>query len=418
MKVTLKHALLVLGGVVVCVGVGTFWLRRVDADVAPASGDRSTPRAPIAIAKREPVANNLSVAGEFLPYQEVELHAKVAGYIRKINIDIGDRVHAGQVLAVLEVPELNAQVMGADAGVRHSRDEIVRAQHEVSRAEASHTALHAAALRLQEAAAARPGLIAEQELDDAVAKDRASEAQVESAKAALSAAQQQLDISKATHSQVAAMQDYSRIVAPFDGVVTWRYADTGSLIQAGTSSNNSAPVVKLAQVSTLRLRIPVPETIAPRVHVGTVADIRVQATGEHFAGKVSRFTDSLDRSTRTEQVEIDVANADYKLAPGMFADVSLQVEKRDDALTVPVQALKQTAEKASVLIVDDQNRVQLREVSTGIQDANCVEVTSGLRAGDRVIVGNLGSYQPGELVNPKPSTMAEAATPKAGGGAK
>lgn len=418
MKLSLKHGLLVVGGVVICVGAGALWLRRVDADVVSTANPQNAPRAAVALAKREPVANNLSVAGEFLPYQEVELHAKVAGYIRKINVDIGDRVRTGQVLAVLEVPELNAQVMGADAGVRHSRDEIVRAQHEVGRAEASHAALHAASLRLQEAAAARPGLIAQQELDDVMAKDRASEAQVESAKAALSAAQQQLDISKATHSQVSAMQDYSRIVAPFDGVVTWRYADTGSLIQAGTSSANSAPVVKLAQISTLRLRLPVPETIAPRVHMGTTANIRVQATGEQFAGKVSRFTDSLDRSTRTMQVEIDVPNADYKLAPGMYADVSLEVEKRDDALTIPVQAVNQNNDKATVLVVDDQNRVQLREVSTGIQDANRVEVTSGLRAGDRVIVGSLGSYQPGELVSPQLSSMADTSVLKAGGGAK
>src|SRR6202051_3405594 len=123
-------------------------------------------RAAVVQARRTPISNTLSIAGEFLPYQEVELHAKVSGYIRKINVDIGDRVHKGQVLANLEVPELVAQEQAASAGVRHSQEEISRAQNDVARAEADHAALHAAATRLKQASEARPGLIAEQELDD------------------------------------------------------------------------------------------------------------------------------------------------------------------------------------------------------------------------------------------------------------
>jgi RND family efflux transporter MFP subunit len=363
------------------------------------------PRAAVAIVKREQVSNQLSIAGEFFPYQEVEIHAKVAGFVRKINVDIGDHVRAGEVMAVLEVPELNAQVIGAQAGVRHATEEIVRAKNEVARAEADHAALHAAAIRLQQAAAARPGLIAQQELDDATAKDRASEAQVESSKSALAATEQQLEMSKATQSQVAAMQDYSRITAPFDGVVTWRYADTGALIQAGTTNTNSEPVVKLAEVDVLRLRIPVPEQLAPQVHVGMPAKIHIQATGEEFEGKVTRYTDSLDRSTRTEQVEIDVANKDGKLAPGMYANVELQVDARPDAITVPVQALMQNGDKASVMVVNPENKIELREVKTGVSDPNRVEVVAGLHDGERVVVGNLGAYQAGEVVEPKQSVI-------------
>jgi multidrug efflux pump subunit AcrA (membrane-fusion protein) len=213
--------------------------------------------------RRAPLSNTLSIAGEFLPYQEVELHAKVAGYIKNINVDIGDHVHAGQVLAVLEIPELVAELQGAGAGVRHSQQEIMRAQNEVNGAEADYAALHAAATRLRQASDARPGLIAAQELDDATAKDRSAEAQVEGAKSALAASRQQLEVSQADQQHYAALSDYSRITAPFDGVVTWRYADTGSLIQAGTSNISSLPVVKLSQVDMLRLRIPVPESLDP-----------------------------------------------------------------------------------------------------------------------------------------------------------
>ena len=409
MQIRFKQVLLVLGGILACIGVGALLLRRVHADVpSPTTAISQAPRAAIAVVKRENIANTLSIAGEFLPYQDVELHAKVSGYIRKINVDIGDRVRTGQVLAVLEVPELNAQVQGADAGVRHSREEILRARNEVSRAEANHAALHSEAMRLKQVAEQRPELIAQQEIDDAEARDRASEAQVEVAKSALAAAEQQLEVSKATHTQVTAMQDYSRIIAPFDGLVTWRYADTGSLIQAGTSNVNSMPVVKLAQVNVLRLRVPVPESLVSDVHIGTIAHIHVQATGRHFDGKVARFTHAFDRSTRTMQVEVDVPNSDYKLAAGMYADVVLDVQTRSDAITVPVQAVNFGSEgNATVLVVDAQNRVERQQIRTGIQAPSRVEVLEGLKPGDRVIVGNLGAFHPGQLVNPKLSSMAD-----------
>jgi RND family efflux transporter MFP subunit len=378
------------------------------------SGDPSSsvsaetvPRAAVVQVRRASLSNTLSIAGEFLPYQEVELHAKVAGYIRNINVDIGDHVHTGQILAVLEIPELSAELQGASAGVRHSQEEITRAQNEVSRVEADHVALHAAAARLKHASEARPGLIAEQELDDATAKDRAAEAQIEAAKSALSASREQLQVSQADQQHFAALSDYSRITAPFDGVVTWRYADTGSLIQAGTSNVSSEPVVKLSQVNLLRLRIPVPESLAASVHEGEPADIRVKATDEHISGKVIRSTDSLDRSTRTMQVEVDVPNADYKLTPGMYADVSLRVQNVPNALTLPLQAINRGADKSTVLLVNSQDHVEEREIHTGIEGSNRIQVLSGLTEGDRVIVGNLGEYRNGQRVDPQMSTMAD-----------
>ena len=318
------------------------------------------------------------------------------------------------MLAVLEVPELVAELLGAGAGVRHSQQEVQRAQNEVSRAEADHAAVHSNALRLKQASTARPGLIAEQELDDAEAKDRATQAQVEAAKSALAGARQQLEVSQANNSQVSAMSDYARITAPFDGVVTWRYADTGALVQAGTSNSNSAPVVKLAQVNVLRLRIPVPESLAASVHIGQPANVTVQATGEHFTGRVTRFTDSLDRTTRTMQVEIDVPNEKYKLQPGMYADVGLEVQRHTNVLTVPIQAVQRHDGKSRVLVVDPQDRVQPREIQTGMEDPNRIEVLAGLAEGERVVVANFDSFHAGQLVGPK-VTRFEEATSEAGG---
>ena len=323
-----SHKLMIAGVVVLSLIIAAALARRARANsTSNASlGNSDTTHLPyvaVAPVKRETIANSLTIAGQFIPYQNVDLHAKVAGYIRTINVDIGDHVHKGQVLAVLEIPELVAEVDEAQASVHHAEEEIQRAHSDVSRAEADSVALHTNADRLINTAKARPGLIAEQELDDATAKDRASQAQVDAAKSALAAAKQQLAVAQANQQHYSALSDYAKITAPYDGVVTWRFSDTGSLVQAGTSTNSGLPVVTLAQIDVLRLRIPVPESLTSKVRIGDSADVRVQATGEHFTGKVTRFTDSLDSSTRTMQVEIDVPNPHYHLQPGMYAEVHL-----------------------------------------------------------------------------------------------
>jgi len=370
---------------------------------ASAKQRQEPPVAPLTIVQRDHLENTFQVAGEFIPFQQVELHGKVAGYIRHINVDIGDRVRAGQVLATLDVPELMAQVQGADAGVRQSQEQISRAKSDVLRAQANYEAAHSQAERLQQAAKARPGLIAQQEIDDALAKDRAAAAQVEADKSALSATQQQLGVAQAQHQQYSSLAAYSRIVAPFSGVITWRYADTGTLIQAGTSNAGSAPVIKLAQVDILRLRLPVAESVAPFVRVGDPATVRVDAIGKTFSGKVTRSASALDTATRTMQVEIDVPNKDRHLTPGMYAEVTLNIAHTGESLTVPVQAVDQTA-TPFVLLVGSDNRVLKKSVRIGVSTPMRVEIVSGLNQGDRIIALNLSSYQSGELVTPKQAT--------------
>jgi len=415
MKFRPWHKLLVLAVVLFCLlALGAIIKHSHNPATAEASdhaaGADAAPYAAVAPVKRETIATTLAIAGQFIPYQNVELHAKVAGYIRHIYVDIGDRVHEGQVLAVLEIPELIAQVDEAKAAVHHAEEEIQRAKSEVSRAQADEVALHANAARLVNTDKARPGLIAQQELDDATAKDRAAEAQVDAAKSALAAAKQQVEVAKASQQHYAALSDYSKIIAPYDGVVTWRFSDTGALVQAGTSNSSGLPVVTLAEVNVLRLRIPVPESLAAKIRVGDTADVHVQATGEHFTGKVERFTDSLDPSTRTMQVEIDVPNPKYHLQPGMYADVRLNANSRDNTLTVPVDAIRHQGEKTTVMALDGKDRVEVRDVEVGVQGSDRVEIVSGLSEGERVLVGNLGSYQAGEKVRPKPAALAEASS--------
>jgi len=360
------------------------------------------PSATVAPVTRGTITHTLNLAGQFQPYQVIDVHAKVSGYVRHIYVDIGDRVHQGQVLAVLEVPELDAQLKGTVAEVGHSKDEITRAQHELLRSQAEHAALHADYARLKQAAAAQPGLIAEQELDDAQSKDLSSEAQVDAAKAALAAAKQQAEVAGANNERVQDLNDYTKVTAPLDGVVVWRYADTGALIQAGTSSDvQTLPVVRLSQSNLLRLRLPVPEDAVQFIHEGALVNVHVDAVNRSFVGKIVRFTRNISLATRTMETEIDVENQDLSLSPGMYANTTLELERKDNVLTAPLQAVVKNGNQTTVLIVDRQNRVESRNVQLGLQGSALVEIKSGLMDGDRVITGGQAKYQAGETVKPQ-----------------
>jgi RND family efflux transporter MFP subunit len=355
----------------------------------------------VAVVERGSVSHVLALAGQFQPYQVIDVHPKVSGFIRSIRVDIGDRVRQGQTLAVLEVPELQAQLEGTVAQVSRSKDEITRAQHEVAAAEARYSSLHADDSRLQQAARAQPGLIAQQELDDAQAKDLSAAAQVDAAKAALSAAQGGADVARADNRRVGAMESYANVIAPIDGVITWRYADTGALIQSGTDSNDQAlPIVKLAQSGLLRLRMPVPEDAVRYVKVGDPMTVRVDALDRTFDGKVVRFTRDVNFETRTMETEVDVENKDLSIDPGMYANTQLQLDHADNVLTIPVEALVLRHNKEFVYVLDSQNKVYVRKVVVGLRGSELAEIKEGLAEGERVILGGQEKYQEGERVTP------------------
>ena len=370
-----------------------------------AKANQSDPQvrpAAVAQVRRKPLSSTVTLSGEFRPFQEVDVHAKVAGYIRVIRVDVGDRVRSGEVIAVLEVPELQAEVQGTDASVRRSKDTVRRAKGDLQRADSVHEAAHLNFMRLKEASTTRPGIIAQQELDDAEAKDKEAEAQISSGQAALSEAENQLDVALASQKQYTALSSYTNIVAPFDGVVTKRYADTGALVQAGTSSSTQAmPVVRVAETDVFRLTLPVPESAVPQVHLGSVVQVRVQVLGRTFEGKVARFADSVDEDTRTMHTEVDVRNTDHGLVQGMYAEVDLTLAHKAAALTVPVQAVSRNGAESTVLLVDAQNRLEERQVRLGLEGTNSVEILSGLNESDHVVIGSRGQFRAGDRVEPK-----------------
>jgi RND family efflux transporter MFP subunit len=360
------------------------------------------PEAAVVRVQRRALGNTLTIAGEFKPFQDVEVHAKVAGYIRNINVDVGDHVREGQVIAVLEVPELAAELSGADAAVRRSEEEIRRAQSDVNRAQSAHAASHSGYARLKQASDARAGLVAQQEIDDSQAKDLEAEAQVSSAEAQLSAARQQLEVAQANQKQYNALANYSRITAPFAGVITARLADTGALIQGGTSASSGAgPVVRLAEVSKLRLVLPVPESAASQIHLGDPVKAHIQALNQDFEGKVSRFSDSLDRQTRTMEAEIDFPNKDGRLIPGMYAEATLSLAKNANELCVPLEAVARNNDEAMVLTVNKNNEIEERKIKLGFEGEAYVQVLAGVAEGDRVVIGSRSQFHPGQKVQPK-----------------
>ncbi len=376
------------------------------------------PSARVAVAQRGDISHVLTLAGQFQPYQVVDVHPKVSGYMKKINVDIGDIVQQGETLAVLEVPELQAQVQESAFELKQTQEEITRAQHEIRSAEALNSALHAESDRLQQAAATRPGLIAQQELDDARAKDLSSQAQVDSAKAAMAAAQQHAEAARADNERVQALENYTTVTAPIAGVVIWRYADTGALIQGGTNSNDQTlPIVRISQSKLLRLRVPVPEDDIQYVHVGDLLQVRVDAINRSFTGKIVRFTRSVNFETRTMETEVDVDNKDLSIAPGMYANTALQLAHDHGVITIPVEALMLNAQQQqTVYAVDSSHHIHIRPVQVGLEGSKLAEITSGVEPGDRVLIGGQDKYHEGEEVSAIVASTPASETVQESGG--
>ncbi len=259
---------------------------RPQAEARAAAG---VPTVAVARVVRGDVTQTLTMAAEFRPFQEIDLHAKVAGYVKSIAVDVGDRVQPGQLIALLEVPELQDELQQDAASVARAQEEVNRATADLERAESVHEVAHLGSTRLAGVSKARPTLIAQQDLDEAASRDRIAEAQVSTAKAAVASARGQLEIAKANQAKTRTLVGYTTITAPFAGVITHRYADTGAMIQAGTSSQTQTmPLVKLSENRLLRLIIPVPESAVPRIKNGQTVDVLVPSIGRTFPGTVAR----------------------------------------------------------------------------------------------------------------------------------
>jgi RND family efflux transporter MFP subunit len=339
-----------------------------------ATATSSVPAAPsVAVVKvtREDLAREMKIPAEFRPYAEVELHAKVSGYLRDIKVDFGDEVKAGQLLATIEIPEL--------------QDELDNAVATEQKTEADYKNAHLVYSRLLEVNQAHPNLVAQEQLDAAESHDADTAAAIAAAKA---------DVGK-----YQTLLAYTKITAPFDGVVTRRYTDPGSMIQAGTASQ-AMPLLRLSDNYRLRLDFPVSVDYVQDVRIGDPVDVRIDSLGgKTFTGKISRFTHRVDETTRTMLAEMEVDNPKLELIPGMYATVVLKAEQRPHAIAIPTEAVP--TGKTTVDVVNANNVVEQRAVTLGLETPAKYEVLSGLKEGELVVIGDASQIKPGEKVEPK-----------------
>ena len=362
---------------------------------------------------RKPLGRTLTLSSELVPFQEIDVYAKESGYVKELPVDFGTHVQKGQIIATLEIPELKSQLRQDDAAIKNATEQITHAQNELSRVEAQHKVMQLQFDRLNNVAKSKPGLVAQQEVDDSEGKALASAAQVEASRSNLQSAQSQLTAAQAKREQDQVLFDYTRITAPFAGVITQRFANLGALVQAGTSSSTQAmPLVKLSEDDLFRLVIPVPESYVRYIHIGDPVTVKVPSLDRSFPGKVARFSVDVREDTRTMHTEVDVPNPQRMMLPGLYADATIQLEHKEDAVAVPLQAVDRTASGVTVDVVSASNNIEVRHVELGIQTATDAEVLSGLKEGDMVVVSDRSSLKGGQVVTPKPVDLMQYRSPE------
>jgi RND family efflux transporter MFP subunit len=315
------------------------------------------PTVAVVKATRHTIDHMVEITAELHPFLQINVYAKIPGYLQTIGVDVGSRVKAGEVIARLDTPEQESDVARAETTFKEQKLEYDRVQAVIHQ---------------------QPGLLAQEDVDKA---------------------QTAYDVAKANYEHAKVMEDYATITAPFDGVVTTRTADPGALIQAGTSPN-AVPLVHIAEEDKLRLILPVPEDIVPDVRVGTPVTVTVSAIGKSFTAPVARISGQIDSATRTMETEVDLDNTAGLMTPGMYADAEIRIVQHKDALTVPVQALN-GKDNPDVWLVGQDGKIVDRPVRLGISTPDRVEILNGLQEGDEVVFGARNAVSVGMRVTPQ-----------------
>src|SRR5215213_8246503 len=315
----------------------------------------------------KPVERQVRLPGEFQPYLAVPIYAKVSGFVQRVNVDRGSVVKQGQLLATLDAPEMQAQI--AEAESRAQAVELQRTEAEAKLASAQST------YDRLKAASATPGVVAENDVQVAQKTAEAAQALVRSYESSMKAAQ----------AHVKAVRDlgqYLRIAAPFSGIITERNIHPGALVGPGTGAT---PLFQLHQVARLRLIVAVPEALVGAVVRGARVPFTVPAfPGETFHGVVRLMAHDLDVKTRTMPVELDVENADLRLAPGMYPEVLWPVRREQASLLVPPTSIVATTERTFVIRVRD-GAAEWVNVGRGARVGDLIEVFGPLKDGDVIV---------------------------------
>jgi RND family efflux transporter MFP subunit len=347
-------------------------LRLVHAHSVAKAGEiaySAPPPVDVVIARPATVGQDLVLPGETAAWYESTIYARVNGYVAKWLVDIGDHVKKGQVLAIIETPELDAELQAARAQLRSSESQVVARQAE---AEFSKTTNE----RWRDSP---KGVVSEQERE-------AKKADYESAEARLYAANAQVNLDKSKVDQYSAMSEFKQVKAPFDGTITERKIDVGNLVNAGSGSTTT-PLYRMAQTDPLRIFVDVPQSAAGELmSAGVPAEIRATgAVGGAFAGKIARSAESINAQARTMRVEVDMPNADHGLVPGMYVNVAFGLPARG-LVEVPAAALIFRSTGTQVAKVGADERVTFETVTIARDNGSLVELASGVKPGDKLIL--------------------------------
>jgi RND family efflux transporter MFP subunit len=325
----------------------------------------------------------VTIPGDLSPYQSVNIHAKVSGFVESVAVDRGSWVKQRQTLARLSAPELRAQRAEADAKLQAVRAQQVEAQAKMVAAQSTFDRL--------KAASSTPGVVAGNDVEVAERTFEATRAQVEALKSSAAAAEAGLKA-------VMELEAYLEVAAPFDGVITERAVHPGSLV-----SQSSSPMLRIEDISKLRLTVPVPEAYVGAIMKGKRVDFKVAAFPDQtFQGVIARPAHSLDLKTRSMLVELDVTNSRLTLAPGMFAEVQWPVSRGRASLFVPTTAVVRTSERQFVVRV--RNGVaEWVDVRRGELAGNVIEVFGDVREGDVVVRRGNDEIRPGTKVASVPA---------------
>jgi RND family efflux transporter MFP subunit len=392
---------------VVVVGLGAGGIvaeRHLAAAPSPVNSAKADnpPRVEVVRPRRVTVAQRLQTNATLEAFEEADLFAKVSGYLSDVRVDIGDHVKAGQVLAVIDIPEMEQELAEARAQLESKKSSLESARRQLDRYKANIT-LQNALLKRREELGSAGHFISDRTLDEVRANAEIAKADFGVAEANRALAVNQVDVAAATVEKIKALLAYTQIVAPFDGVVARRQVNRGDLVQAATATRttpSAGSLFTVQRIDTIRVFCDVPENDVPHLHVGDPAIVKPSGfDGEPFIGQVTRFSLRLDPETRNMRTEIDLSNPEERLYPGTYAEVSLEMNRRPDALTVPTAAVGSDGDGNFVYAITD-NRTTRLAVKTGVTDNGRIEVTAGLSEETPVVATIKGMPPPGTAVQP------------------
>jgi multidrug efflux pump subunit AcrA (membrane-fusion protein) len=373
--------------------------------------ETNVPIVNVAKVKKSPPTSELLLPGSTIPVTEAYVYARAAGYVKKRYVDIGDHVKAGQIMAEIDAPDLDQQVLQAEAALSQSRAAVVQLQASVDQARSQEHLASVTNARWK--TLVERGVLSKQEGDQRQAELDNATAVVHVAEANVKAGQDNVRAAEANLNRLKELQSYKSVRAPFTGVVTSRSIDTGSLISA-TGSGQGTPALgsfsagtstselfRVAQSDVLRIIVNVPQNYAASIRLGMPAKLTLQENASRkYDGKVTRTANAIDQNTRTLLTEVQVVNKDGSLLPGMYANLQFVGERMNPPLLIPGDSLVVRSNGPQVAVIGEGGKVHFQAVSLGRDYGAEIEVTGGLTGGETVIINPGDDVREGQQVKP------------------